>query len=87
MSASKAEIAATMAQTLTLRETHGEPRVDSRILAAHMGNEHRASMAPIEKHDTRLKALGVLPFQMEKPSACSQGDRAERFALLHHAER
>ncbi|WP_343549131.1 hypothetical protein [Ralstonia sp.] len=85
MSAAKAEIAGTMAQPLAVREPH-EPRVDRRVLAAHIGNEHRVSMALIEKYDTRFNALGILPFQMEKPSLRSQSGRAERFSLRLHAE-
>ncbi len=48
----KADFATTVhrVKPLALVATKMEPRVDSRLLAQHLGNQHRPTMALIEKH-------------------------------------
>lgn len=58
------------------------PRVDSRLLAQHMGVQHKNSMELLEKHKADFLELGVVPFQTEKPTS-PNGGRPERFALLN----
>ena len=45
--------------------TSAEPRVDSRLLAKHLGNKHKSLMALIEKYSARIKSFGQLPFKKE----------------------
>lgn len=58
------------------------PRVDSRLLAQHMGVKHKNSMELLDKHKVDFMELGVVPFQTEKPTGVS-GGRPERFAMLN----
>lgn len=61
------------------------PRVDSRLLAQHMGVKHKNSVELVEKHKADFLELGVVPFQTEKPTGPS-GGRPERFALLNEEQ-
>lgn len=58
------------------------PRVDSRLLAQHMGVQHKNSMELVEKHKADFLELGVVSFQTEKPTG-PNGGRPECFALLN----
>ena len=64
---------------LTLVTKKAEARVDSRLLAQHLGNQHKAVMALVDRYAGDFKGMGELPFQME-PSPSGQ---RERFALLN----
>lgn len=56
-----------------------EARVDSRLIAQALGNQHKAVVQLIERYAAEMQSLGKLPFEMEPlPS----GQR-ERFALLN----
>ncbi|MFJ1253826.1 phage antirepressor KilAC domain-containing protein [Cupriavidus sp. CuC1] len=68
---------------LLLCHEHGDPRVDSRILAAHMGNEHKHVRELIEKYRSHFERFGVLLFETAKPLPGTAGGRPERFALLN----
>ncbi|MBC7603757.1 MAG: Rha family transcriptional regulator [Ramlibacter sp.] len=59
-----------------------EPRADSRVLARHLGLDHRNVFALVSDHRADFEELGVLRFQTAKPLAGSVGGRPERFALL-----
>ncbi|WP_231876243.1 Rha family transcriptional regulator [Azotobacter vinelandii] len=72
-----------MSNAITLIQFKGEARVDSRLLAKRLGNQHKAIMALIERYIAKFKRFGALPFQMEKPTAGSAGGRPERYALLN----
>ena len=64
---------------LPLVTKKAEARVDSRLLAQHLGNQHKAVIALVDRYASEFKGIGELPFQMEPlPS----GQR-ERFALLN----
>ena len=50
---------------VTLIQSKGEPRVDSRVLAEQLGNKHKNTMALIERYTLKIKQFGLLPFQTE----------------------
>lgn len=69
---------------LTLHETRGEPRVDSRIIAKHLGvQRHQDTFELIKRYTAKFQKLGVLLFQTGKPPRASAGGRPERYALLN----
>lgn len=67
---------------LPLVTKKAEPRVDSRLLAQHLGNQHKNVIEMIERYLTQFKIMGVVPFETEKPIGAA-GGRPERFALLN----
>jgi phage regulator Rha-like protein len=66
---------------LTLIED--EPRVDSRQLAEQLGNQHKNTMALIERYTDKIKQFGLLPFQTEARPVGQHGGGDARFALLN----
>lgn len=57
--------------------------VDSRTIATGSGIEHKAAIQLLDNHRDAIESeLGVVPFQMEKPSPGSKGGRPERVAYL-----
>ena len=68
--------------TLAVHQSRGEPRVDSRILSAHMGNTHEHLRELIEDYRQHFARFGVPRFETAKPLRGSIGGRPERFALL-----
>lgn len=69
-------------QALALVPTKAEPRVDSRLLAQHLDNQHRPTMALIEKHLERFETFGKVIFQ-KAPSTDSRTGQRERYACLN----
>ena len=67
---------------LALYESRGESRVDSRVIAAHLGNAHKHVRELIEKHGAHFGRFGVVRFETAKPLPGSIGGRPERYALL-----
>lgn len=67
----------------TLTTVKAEPRIDSRLLAAQLGNQHKATMALVARYADKLKAFGQLPFKKEVGDRVQGGGNAERFALLN----
>jgi phage regulator Rha-like protein len=67
---------------LTVVIGKGEPRVDSRILATGLRNQHKNVLELVERYVDKFRRFGVVPFQTEKPTRAS-GGRPERFALLN----
>lgn len=57
-----------------------EPRIDSRLLAKSLRNQHKATMALIERYADRFKAMGLLPFKKEVITGKGQ---PEKFVLLN----
>ena len=57
--------------------------VDSRLIAPMLDIEHRAMRQTIDKYLLQLQSLGVVTFEMSKPSEGSQGGRPERFCYLN----
>jgi phage regulator Rha-like protein len=69
---------------ITLIQSKGEPRVDSRLLAEQLGNKHKNSMALIERYLGKFKEFGLLPFQTEAvKTPDSRGVKHLKFALLN----
>ena len=67
---------------LTLTTTMTELRVDTRLMAIHLGNKHRPVMALIEKYAQSFDAFGKVLFQKTSSLDSATGQR-ERFALLN----
>ncbi len=68
---------------VTLIQSKGEPRVDSRVLAKQLGNKHKNTMALIERYTLKIKQFGLLPFQTEARPVGQHGGGDARFALLN----
>lgn len=58
-----------------------EPRVDSRLLAQHLGNTHKHVRELLTDYTADFRELGVLRFETAKPGR--QGGRPEHYALLN----
>lgn len=59
----------------------GEPRVDSRLLAEQLSNQHRPVMALIDKYESHFSRFGKLLFKKAASSESRTGQQ-ERFVLL-----
>jgi len=70
-------------EQLALNIAGTEPRVDSRLLAKQLGNQHKAVMTLVERYADRMMAFGQLPFQMEVGKRRQGGGNAERLAMLN----
>lgn len=68
---------------ITLVESKGEARADSRMLAKQLGTKHQSTFELIGRYADKLKRFGVLPFQTEKPISDSAGGRPEKYSLLN----
>ena len=68
---------------ITLTQSQGEPRVDSRVLAEQLGTKHKSSIELIDKYADKIRRFGHLPFQTEVGKRAQGGGKAERFALLN----
>lgn len=71
----------TRANSITLLGTATEPRVDSRLLAQHLGVKHKNTLGLIEKYKSGFLQVGIVPFKTEK--ILSGRGRPERYALLN----
>lgn len=67
---------------LALTTTKDEPRVDSRLLAQHLGNQHRHVIALVEKYADKFQGLNQLLFKSAVGERQQGGGNPERFALL-----
>jgi phage regulator Rha-like protein len=67
---------------LDLAVTPAETRADTRMLAKHLGNQHKNVFELVKGYRADFEQLGVVPFETEKPSGIT-GGRPERFALLN----
>ncbi len=77
---SKAESSAVEQRQLTalqLHQSRGESRVDSRVLAEHLGNSHQHVRELLESYSNDFGALGVFRFETGKPPRGSLGGRPE----------
>lgn len=66
---------------LVLITTTTETRVDSRLLAKHLGNKHKNTMELITKHQPALEYFGKVAFKTEALPNSATGQK-ERYALL-----
>jgi phage regulator Rha-like protein len=72
-----------MAEIIELHPVKGEARVDSRIIARGLENQHEAVIKLVEDYRSDFEELGVVRFQIGKPPKGSKGGRPERYALLN----
>lgn len=75
--------AAVSPTTIRLQIIKQESLVDSRIIAAHLGNQHRNTLELIRAYLPQLETLGLLMMQTAKPPKGSRGGRPETYALLN----
>jgi phage regulator Rha-like protein len=68
-----------MNNVITLHPIKNEARVDSRILAKHLQNQHKNVLALLDKYKSNFEELGILAFQTRK----SKRGLPERFALIN----
>jgi phage regulator Rha-like protein len=71
------------ARELTLTATKTETRVDTRLMAMHLGNQHRHVMALIEKYADKFRGFSQLLFKNAVGERNQGGGNPERFALLN----
>lgn len=69
-------------EPFTLTTIKAEPRIDSRLLARQLGNQHKNVRELLEQHKSDFMELGVLRFETAKPTG-EQGGRPEKFAMLN----
>ena len=67
---------------LALTTHKNDARVDSRLLANHLGNQHRPVMVLIEKYGDSFSSFGKVLFEKASSLDSLTGQR-ERFALLN----
>ncbi|WP_443696181.1 Rha family transcriptional regulator [Pseudomonas sp.] len=61
----------------------GEPRIDSRLIAMDLGNNHKSTIELIEKYEPKFQRFGLLPFQTEARQKGQHGGGEAKFALLN----
>lgn len=72
---------------ITLIQSQGEARADSRVLAERLGIQYINTMELIESYAGKIQQFGLPPFQTEavkKPGA--RDAKHQRYALLGLAE-
>lgn len=65
---------------ITLINANGEARVDSRLIAERIGNNHRSSFELIEEYLGDFQEFGIVRFETEKTG---KRGRPARYALLN----
>tara|TARA_R110001583_G_C5653815_1_gene409000 strand:+ start:2850 stop:3527 length:678 start_codon:yes stop_codon:yes gene_type:complete len=68
---------------IRLQTIKQESLVDSRIIAAHLGNQHKHTLELIRSYQPQLETLGLLRFTAAKPQKGSKGGRPETYVLLN----
>ena len=68
---------------LTLTTANTETRIDTRLMALHLGNQHRHVMSLIEKYAEKFQGFGQLLFKNAVGKRNQGGGNPERFALLN----
>ncbi|MFJ5538534.1 Rha family transcriptional regulator [Vreelandella titanicae] len=68
---------------ITLINSNGEARVDSRQLAEQLGNKHRHSIRLVDKYLERFKRFGQVCFENADGKRQQGGGKGERYALLN----
>lgn len=68
---------------ITLTTYKGEPRVDSRLIAEQLGNQHESTIKTVKAYAADFRQFGVLRFEIGKPPAGSKGGRPEEYFLLN----
>ncbi|TAN26108.1 MAG: hypothetical protein EPN31_14095 [Castellaniella sp.] len=74
----------TKADSITLSGTEAEPRVDSRLLAQYLGNQHQHVRELLADYAEDFRQLGLLRFETEAvKEAGARGTKYVKFALLN----
>jgi phage regulator Rha-like protein len=68
---------------ITLVQSQGDPRVDSRVLAKQLGVKPKNTIELVERYADKFKRFGLLPFQTEARPKGQHGGGDTRFALLN----
>ena len=68
---------------LALTTTSTEARIDSRLLAMQLDNQHRHVMALLDKYMGKVKTFGHVSFKNADGERKQGGGKAERYALLN----
>jgi phage regulator Rha-like protein len=68
--------------SLSLTTLNHESRVDSRLLAGHLGNQHKHVIALIEKYADKFRGFSQLLFKNAVGARLQGGGNPERYALL-----
>lgn len=62
----------------------GEPRIDSRVLAEHLGSQHRSVFALVTRYKDDFKQLGQVRFQIAAVKKVGErGAKQHRFTMLN----
>jgi len=77
------KVGASVPDKFELTPVKEERRADTRHLAQHLGNTHKAVIALVDRYKDRFRSLGQLPFKKEVGERAQGGGNAERFALLN----
>lgn len=75
----------TTAPAVIILTGQGMPRVDSRLLAQHMGTKHRSTFKLIAEHQQDFEAFGKVRFEIAALLGSVTGQK-ERFALLNEEQ-
>lgn len=68
---------------VALTTTKAEARVDTRLLAQHLGNQHKGVIAIIDRYADKFRGFGQLLFKKEVGERYQGGGNPERVALLN----
>lgn len=68
---------------IALQTVKGESRIDSRLLAEHLGNAHRSVMALLDRYTDQFKGFGQVRFEMSVGDRAQGGGNPVRYALLN----
>lgn len=72
------------ADGVVLSMTPSEARVDSRLIAEHLGNRHKNVLELIERYISQFRSFGLVAFETEAVKAAgARGTKHLRFALLN----
>lgn len=72
-----------MSSSLILAVIDGEPRIDSRLVAAGLGVEHEATQRLVDKYSAQFQEFGQLRFENGVVSGHQGGGNPQKFALLN----
>lgn len=69
-----------MNQTLALTGDNEMPRVDSRVMAEHLGIKHKNAREMVQRYAADFRELGIVPFETEEIKGRGQ---PEKYVLLN----
>jgi hypothetical protein len=75
-----------MTQELEVVTMHGDYLIDSRLLAARLGYDHKIMLQSLRRHKARLEAKSVLLQIEAKPPRGSLGGRPELYYMLNERQ-